>query len=552
MATTGEGGPGRGGAALGMRWWGWGEESRRLELPAAAVKMLREELGDGEPDRRVELEAVAMPEPRPLPDAIVDAVNRASVLLSHEHRLRRAVGRGYPDLVRLRIGRLDAAPDAVVLPGSAEQVARVLEVCSREGIAVVPFGGGTSVVGGVEPLAGPHRATIALDLRRLRGVEVDHTSLTATIGAGLRGPEAEAALGAEGLTIGHFPQSFEYATIGGFAATRSAGQASSGYGRFDEAVTAVRLVAPAGELATLETPHSAAGPALREVILGSEGTLGVISDVTVRVRPAPPSRRYEGWMARSFDQGAEAVRALAQRDALPDVVRLSDEDETRVSLALSSTGAAAGAILGAYLRARRRRRGSLLIVGWEGETDAVTRRRNLSGVVLRSARLAPLGARPGRAWERGRFEGPYLRDELMDRGYLVETLETAHTWSRLDDLYAAVRTAIAAALERQGTPGIVMCHVSHVYRDGASLYFTFIARRLPGAEIDQWRAVKLAACEAIVAIGGTITHHHAVGRDHAPFMEAEVGALGIDALRAVKRELDPAGIMNPGKLLPDG
>jgi alkyldihydroxyacetonephosphate synthase len=535
-----------------MRWWGWGEESKRFELPPAAARMLRDELGEGQRERRVALEAVAMPEPRPLPDAITDAVNRASVLLSHEHRLRRAVGRGYPDLVRLRIGRLEAAPDAVVLPGAPEQVVRVLDVCSREGIAVIPFGGGTSVVGGVEPLAGPHRAAIALDLRRLRGVEVDRTSLTARIGAGLRGPEAEAALRAEGLTLGHFPQSFEYATIGGFAATRSAGQASSGYGRFDEMVTAVRLVAPAGELETIAVPHSAAGPALRELILGSEGTLGVISDVTVRVRPAPPSRRYEGWMARSFEQGAEAVRALAQRDALPDVVRLSDEEETRVSLALSGAGAAATVLRGAYLRARRRRRGCLAIVGWEGEADAVARRRNLSGVVLRSGGLAPLGSRPGSTWERTRFEGPYLRDELVDRGYLVETLETAHTWSRVGHLYAAVRAAIAAALERQGTPGIVMCHISHVYRDAASLYFTLIARRRPGEEIEQWRAAKRAACEAIVAGGGTITHHHAVGRDHAPFMSAEVGVLGIDALRALKRELDPAGIMNPGKLLPSG
>ena len=313
-----------------LRWWGWGEEGRRLSLPSRAEAMLAEELGRGEPGERVELEAVAMPQPRPLPDAIVDAVNRASVLTSHEQRVRRSAGRGYPDLVRLRRGRLDAAPDAVVMPGSAEQVARVLEVCSREGIAVVPFGGGTSVVGGVEPVPGPSGAVIALDLRRLRGVEVDHTSMTATIGAGLRGPEAEAALADEGVTLGHFPQSFEYATIGGFAATRSAGQASSGYGRFDALVTAARMIAPAGELRTIETPHSAAGPALRELMLGSEGTLGVITEVTARVRLAPRARRYEGWMAAGFGEGADAVRALAQSDALPDVVRVSDEYETPV------------------------------------------------------------------------------------------------------------------------------------------------------------------------------------------------------------------------------
>src|SRR5439155_4252661 len=238
--------------------------------------------GHAEPAERVELEEVAMPEARPLPDDLTEAVNRASVLTSHEHRVRRAAGSGYPDLVRLRAGRLPAGPDAVVLPGSAEQVARVLDVCARHGIAVIPFGGGTSVVGGVDPHAGRFDRVISLDLRRIRGVEVDARSLTATLGPGLRGPEAEDALAAEGVTLGHFPQSFEYATIGGFAATRSAGQASSGFGRFDELVTSIALAAPAGELRTLEIPHSAAGPALRELVLGSEGALGVITRVTAR------------------------------------------------------------------------------------------------------------------------------------------------------------------------------------------------------------------------------------------------------------------------------
>ena len=535
-----------------MKWWGWGDPERRVPLPARALALLRDELGPADVDRPVPLEHVSIPEPRPLGSGIVDAINRASVLLSHEHRVRRAAGRGYPDLVRLRAGRLGAAPDAVLLPGGAEQVARVLEVCSRQGIAVVPFGGGTSVVGGVEPLAGPHRAVAALDLRRIRGVEIDRRSLTATIGAGMRAPDAEAALAAEGLTLGHFPQSFEYATIGGFAATRSAGQASSGYGRFDEVVTAVRMVAPAGELRTLATPHTAAGPALRELILGSEGALGVITEVTVRVRPAPRLRRYEGWMAADFAAGAEALRALAQRDALPDVARLSDENETRFSLDVSGSGGASRALAGTYLALRRRRGGCLVVVGWEGEREAVAHRRNAAGLILRSAGCAALGARPGRAWERSRFAGPYLRDELMDHGYLVETLETAHTWSRLGELYEGVRSAIAGSLQQAGTPPIVMCHVSHVYRDGASLYFTFIARRRPGEEIEQWRAAKRAACEAIVAAGGTITHHHAVGRDHAPYMPAEVGELGVEVLRALKERLDPAGIMNPGKLLPGG
>jgi alkyldihydroxyacetonephosphate synthase len=392
---------------------------------------------------------------------------------------------------------------------------------------------------------------ISLDLSRLREVEVDRRSLTARLGAGLRGPEAEAALGARGMTLGHFPQSFEYATIGGFAATRSAGQASSGYGRFDALVSSVRLLAPAGDLRTLETSHTAAGPALREVVVGSEGVLGVIPDVTVRVRPAPRERRYEGWVAESFDAGTEIVRTMAQGAGLPDVIRVSDEEETEVSLALSGPRGLAGTLFDRYLGLRRRRDGCLIVVGLEGGKESVARRRALTARTLRAGGAAYLGQAAGRSWEHGRYQGPYLRDALMDMGAMVETLETSHTWARLSELHTAVGAAIRDSLAAQGTPGLVFCHLSHAYADGASLYFTFISRALPGGEgVEQWRAVKRAASEAIVAAGATITHHHAVGRDHAPYMEAEVGETGIEVLRAVKEQLDPAGIMNPEKLLP--
>jgi alkyldihydroxyacetonephosphate synthase len=532
------------------KWWGWGDPAKRTPLSAAARAMLRAELGEPHPSRPVELDQVAMPAPRALPETVTSTVNPASVLTAYEQRLRRATGRSYPDLVRLRSGRLGRVPDAIVMPGSAEQIGALLAACAEEGVAVVPFGGGTSVVGGVDPEPGPHRRVISLDVRRMRGVEVDPVSLTATLGPGLRGPEAEEALRAQGYTLGHYPQSFEYATIGGFAATRSAGQASSGYGRFDDLVTSLAMVTPAGELHTLATPHTAAGPSLRQVALGSEGVLGVISEVGVRIHRAPRRRRYEGWMAAGFAAGCDLLRALAQGDALPDVIRLSDEAETRVSLALAGAGAGRRMLLGTYLRLRRRRRGCIVICGWEGDAESVDARRSRSAALLRRGRAAPLGQAPGRSWERGRFDGPYLRDELMDLGYMVETLETAHTWSRLGELYDAVRAALGAALAGQGTPGMVMCHLSHAYRDGASLYFTFLASQRPGAELEQWRAAKAAACEAIVATGATITHHHAVGRDHAPYMGAEVGEVGVAALRALKARFDPAGIMNPGKLLP--
>jgi alkyldihydroxyacetonephosphate synthase len=533
------------------KWWGWGDPAVEPALDDEALGMLRERIGELEAwPLAASIDDFDLPPAEPLPAALSEALGAENAFTAKEDRLRHATGCGYADLARLRNGALAAAPDAVVVPPDAESLRRVLDICAGEGVAVVPYGGGTSVVGGVEPLRGPHARLVSLDLGALRGVTVDRRSLTARLGAGLRGPEAEAALGRDGLTLGHFPQSFEYATIGGFAATRSAGQASSGYGRFDALVSSVRLLAPAGDLRTLEAPHTAAGPSLRELVVGSEGVLGVIPDVDVRVRPAPSVRRYEAWMAESFEAGAEIVRALAQGPGLPDVVRVSDQEETMGSLALSGPRGAQGRLFDGYLGLRRRRGGALMIVGLEGEEESVARRRALAVRALRGGGAAYLGQAAGRSWEHGRYRGPYLRDTLMGLGAMVETLETSHTWSRLGELHEAVGTAIREALVEQGTPGLVFCHLSHAYADGASLYFTFIARSRHGEELEQWGRVKRAASEAIVACGATITHHHAVGRDHAPYMGAEVGEVGLDVLRAVKEQLDPAGVMNPGKLIP--
>jgi alkyldihydroxyacetonephosphate synthase len=539
-----------------MRWWGWGEDGHQVSLPEPAVALLREELGADLTARHgpVALDEVRLPEPR-LPGSVrarlETAVGADRVEQDRGARVAHAAGRSYADLLRLRSGDAMSAPDAVVAPGSADEVRAVLAACAESRVAVVPFGGGTSVVGGVEPVSDGFDGAVALDLRRLdRVLDVDRESLTATLEAGLLGPDAERLLGEQGVTLGHYPQSFEYSTVGGWVATRSAGQASSGYGRIDELVEGLRLVAPAGEVTGRALPASGAGPDLRELIVGSEGVLGVICEATLRVRPVPELLRYEGWSFRSFAEGREAFRVMEQADASPDVARLSDEDETRLAFALAVGGGRVERAGRAYLRLRGHEGGCLAIVGFEGEEEDVERRRVRSGALLRAGGGLRLGRRPGEAWLRGRYAGPYLRDELLDHGLLVETLETAASWSNLEALYGAVGDALRASLGERGTPPLVMCHVSHLYRSGASLYFTFLARR-DDAPLEQWRAAKCAASEAIVAAGGTITHHHAVGRDHAAWMRAEVGELGLDLIRAAKGRLDPAGIMNPGKLLPD-
>lgn len=538
-----------------MSWWGWGDPDRSFSLPQSAAELLRREIGIGELRRPpVALEDVHLREPAlpaGLRDKLVGAAGADSVRVDRLARVLRAAGKGYGDLVHQRSGQCEQAPDVVVAPSSHASVRDVLEVCADAAVAVVPFGGGTSVVGGVAPMRGAFPAVISLDLHRLDALcAIDERSLIAVFEPGVRGPAAEALLARRGLTLGHFPQSFQYGSLGGFAATRSVGQASTGYGRFDELVVGLRCAAPAGDVSLAAVPASAAGPSVRELIVGSEGTLGVITQLALRVRPRPRARRYEGWMFGSFAEGAEALRSLVQGSEPPDVARLSDEVETRVSSALAGGGAkaAAGRV---YLRARGYAPGCVVIVGWEGSHESVALRRAHGRRLLRRAGGLAVGRGPGVSWERSRFAAPYLRDDLLERGVMVDTLETATTWSNLLALHSAVTDALHGALAARGTPALVMSHVSHLYPTGASLYFTFLAAQEVDQPLEQWRAAKRAASEVIVSAGGTITHHHAVGRDHVPWLAAEIGQPAVHALEAAKAALDPVGIMNPGKLLPD-
>jgi alkyldihydroxyacetonephosphate synthase len=538
-----------------MRWWGWGDPAHPPGLPAHALDFLRETVRvSPRPRPAVALQHVQLERPTissAALDELREIVGTQHVRDDHAERVGHAAGRGYPDLVRLRAGAPAGAPDAVLYPSSHEQLRALLSACLRRSLAVVPFGGGTSVVGGVEPLRGSHSAVVALDMERMASVlELDEQSLMIRVQAGARARELERWLAVRGLTLGHFPQSFEYVTLGGCAATRSAGQASTGYGRFERMVKGLRMTAPAGDVEPAAFPASAAGPDLRELLVGSEGTLGVIDELSLQVRRAPHRRIYEGVFFDSFAAGVSALRELSQAHCAPDVARLSDVQETRMSLALAGSGGAKGHIGRIYLGARGYREGCLAILGFEGSIEQVSARRASAIEIVRRAGGLRVGRSPGNAWLHSRFSAPYLRDELLTHGVMVETLETATRWSSLTALHTRVGGAIDDALRACGTPGLVMCHVSHLYETGASLYFTFLASQQEGEEIEQWRAVKAAASSAIVEGGGTITHHHAVGRDHAPWMQSEVGPVGMGALRALKAELDPAGIMNPGKLLP--
>jgi alkyldihydroxyacetonephosphate synthase len=523
-----------------MLWSGWGDPEQATTLPDAVLALLAQGLGVTEPRPARSLRDVRLPDstlPAEAHERLKAAVGDDNVRDDAETRVLHTRGKSTPDLLRLRAGEADDAPDAVVLPGSHDEVVAVLAACGEHRVAVVPFGGGTSVVGGLTPRRQGFAAVVALDLRRMnRLLEVDAESRTATLEPGLRGPEAEALLAEHGFTIGHHPQSFLFATIGGFAAARSSGQASAGYGRFDEVVVGLTVATPQGTIELGRAPMSAAGPDLRQLVLGSEGALGVITSVRVHVRPVPQERVYEGWRFESFVAGAAALRRLTQDGPLPTVLRLSDEAETAINLARPTEVGQSGA------------GGCLAIAGYEGTPEDVAARRAGADAVLRECGGEPLGTEPGEAWVHGRYKGPYLRDALLDAGALVETLETTTFWSGLQGLYDGVTGALRDALTEQGTAPVVLCHMSHVYPTGASLYFTVAAAQLDDP-VAQWWKAKTAANEAILAAGGSITHHHGVGTDHREWLAREIGPLGVDALRAVKSQWDPGGIMNPGVLV---
>ena len=526
-----------------MKWNAWGDPASAKPLPEGIKALLTQALG-------VEASSAAEPDAHTValrPSALSDAdhqglcaiVGAQNCRTDHTARLLHAGGKSTLDLLRRNGSDLQDAPDAVLLPGSEAEVDAILNYCGEHGIAVVAFGGGTSVVGGLDPIRGSFNTVVTLDLRRFdQLLHLDDVSGEATFGAGVSGPHAERLLGEHGFSLGHFPQSFQFATLGGFAATRSSGQNSAGYGRFDDMVRGVRMMTPAGVLDLGRAPGSAAGPDLRQLVLGSEGVFGIITAVRVRIHPVPIATRYEAWSFPDFATGTSALRAVTQTGTGPTVIRLSDEAETGVNLATTE-----------QIGEQQITGGCLAITVFEGTAEHADSRHAETHAVMTAHGGNSLGEAPARAWEHGRFSAPYLRDSLLAAGALCETLETATNWANVATLKAAVTEALTEALAESGTPALVLCHISHVYPTGASLYFTVVAGQR-GNPVQQWQRAKTAACDAIVRAGATITHHHAVGADHRPWLTDEVGELGVQVLRAVKATLDPAGILNPGKLIP--
>lgn len=527
------------------RWNGWGDSAQDFPLTDDARRFLRERLGEPRPvtDAALATALQAVPASRLAGSARFDT--------GPELRLRHARGQSFPDWLAMRSGRLGPFPDAVALPTSHDEVAAALEEARRRGAAVIPYGGGTSVVGHLAVPEGD-RPVLSLSLERMdRLLELDETAWLARFGAGTPGPRVEAQLAQHGYLLGHFPQSYDYSTVGGWVVTRSSGQQSLRYGRIEQLFHAGRLATFQGEFRVGGVPASAAGPDLREAVLGSEGRLGLLSEATLRIRPLPEREVFHAVFFPGWEQGLAAIRALGQAELPLSLLRLSNEVETETQLALAGH-ARLIAWLERYLKLRKVGAGKvMLLLGVTGAAAQVGRTLRDALALARRHHAVHAGARPGAGWVRNRFRSAYLRNSLWDAGYAVDTMETSLNWPQVTPYMRAVEQAARAAFEADGERVHAYTHLSHVYRQGCSVYSTFVWRASgdPAREGLRWTRFKRAVSATIVQFGGTISHQHGVGADHAPYLPSEKGVPGMALLRAMAREFDPDGLLNPGKLL---
>jgi alkyldihydroxyacetonephosphate synthase len=530
------------------RWNGWGEEDQHYPLPEAARRYLAAQVGQG----------LALPDAS---HASVLATVPASRLRPHpswtlepQERLLHARGQSLPDWVALRAGRIGTFPDGVAYPADSSEVQALLRLAQQQGMRLIPYGGGTSVAGHINPLPGPE-PVLTVDLTRLaRLLALDETSRLATVEAGIRGPALEAELRSRGYTLGHFPQSFDYSTLGGWIATRSSGQQSYYYGRIEQLFAGGEVETLHGRWVLPPLPASAAGPDLRHLVLGSEGRFGVITQAVVRVQPVAERESFYGIFFPNWTAGEAAVRALAQSGVQASMLRLSDAVETDVTLALSGQErlvAWAERGLRAFGFGPER---CLLLAGVTGSAGRAAHERRALFDAARAWRGLPTGTLIGNVWRKGRFRAPLLRNTLWEHGYALDTLETALPWHGVSTAIQALTRGLRDGLQAEGERVLAFAHVSHVYPDGASLYVTYLFRRAsdPDVTLRRWEGLKALASRAVVAHGGTISHQHGVGLDHRAYLAAEKGEIGLAVMEAVRRALDPDERLNPGKLIPAG
>jgi len=548
-----------------MKWWGWGyedvtfDDSTKPEL----WPYLKRELGVGEIrwDKPVAFEEVTLPEQKnneAFLAAIQAGLGDGQIVDDKKSRLVHAAGKSFRDLWLMRHGQVQFAPDCVVYPDTEEDVALVVRAAHEHGVVLVPFGGGSNIAGCLVPSDRGGRMVVSLDMCRMhRVLEVDRYSLTARIQPGVYGQHLEDQLAEHGVTLGHFPDSFLHSTLGGWVATRSAGMQSDIYGKIEDMVISLRMVTPSGTIITRTVPKSSNGIDIKHLCIGSEGILGVITEVVVQVHHKPEKEDWYGWLFPDFKSGLDAIHECHRGDCMPTVTRLNDPKKTALSFAFKhpKTG-----IKDKIAKAFKWYIGNvkkidfnqccLMVVKYEGTPQAFNRIKNRVTAIYKKHRGVCLGAEPGRSFAKVKFDFPHLRDYVMDRSIMADVSETATTWDNLRTLHESGLADVEQAIKDTGVDAWVGCHLSHSYRTGASLYFTFGCLQREGREIEQYLYVKKAAEDAFMKNGGTLSHHHAVGTEHLPWVEEDLSPTGLKAVKALKAGLDPNDIMNPGKIIP--
>ena len=548
-----------------MKWWGWGHEDVSFS-DADKPKLwpyLSGELGleQVEPTPPVKIDDVHLPaakENAPFVAALRDALKEDQFSVDKKDRLIHAAGKAFRDLFRLRRGQVDFAPDLVVFPASEDDVVAIVKAAHEHNAVLIPFGGGSNIAGCIEPKDRDGRFIVSLDMCRMhRVLAVDKKSLLARIEAGVYGPHMEEQLEAEGVTLGHFPDSFVHSTLGGWVATRSAGMQSDKYGKIEDMVIALRMVTPSGTIVTRTVPNTSNGIDVRSLCVGSEGILGVITEVTVQVHRVPEYKMFEGWLFPDFESGIHAIHECMRHGTMPVITRLNDPGKTALSAAFKKVESP---LKQKISRAMKWYLGKIkgidftkccmMTTAYEGDYDTFHMQRRESAHVFRKHGGVNLGEGPGNSFKEAKYDFPHVRDYLMDRGVMGDVSETSTTWDNLNNLYTKTLANIQKAIRDTGADPWVGCHISHNYHTGASLYFTFGCRQIEGREMDQYLYIKKAAEDSFLQNGGTVSHHPAVGTEHLPWIEADLSPTGLKAVRAIKDGLDPKSVMNPGKILP--
>ncbi|MEJ5912891.1 FAD-binding oxidoreductase [Pseudokineococcus sp. 1T1Z-3] len=547
-----------------MKWWGWGREGvgfDHRDKPRLRPFVLEQVDVDLDTPGGAVLDFADLPvpasrAPRELLDALASVVGARYVLTSAMERVVHTYGKSLTDLLRLRAGDLPRTPDVVVYPGDEDDVRGVLDAVVAAGAVLVPFGGGSSISGSLHPPAQEERPVVSLDLGRMnRVLEIDEESRLARVQGGVLGPDLEEQLGARGFTMGHTPDSFTHSTLGGWIATRSSGAQSDKYGDISDLTRALRVVQPGRTVVTRPVPSQATGPSVREMLIGSEGRLGVITEAWVQVHRLPEKREILGYFFPTFDAGVAAMRDIAESDAATTLTRVSDARETAFSFATRKKSRGVSKLVSKGLMAVLRRKGwdleevCLSFVGFEGGPASVKADQAVVKDLVKRHGGVVVGKGPGQLYDQKKFDTPYIRDFLLDRGALADVSDTAARWSQLLPLYRHVREEADRAFARVGVKGWIMCHLSHSYHGGACLYFTFAFRQTSDTPLVEYGVVKSAVQQAFVDAGGTLSHHHAVGVEHAPWLAQDISPAGREMLGEVFAAVDPDGQLNPGSVV---